>query len=311
MNGVRRAEVLGANNGRIYVLAAGREGLQVVDVTDTRDPTTAGVLRNGTGGFDMTDWFINTAILRQPQDERDYLFVTSHGSGIHVVDVTNPESPVLAGSLMGGEGGIDLLGGIHDLDIFVSDGNPYALMTGDYGIHTIDMADPTSPVVVGTINGTVGGHGLTTVYQSVVFGLADGRIYSLVADYRTGIHIIDLTDPRLPVYTGSIPLRVEGGVEVIPGSPVAVVTSPDGRTWALVAGWEDIQVLDITDPYLPILVDVIPAGEGGLGLERVPWDIITLEPAGGRIHILASGGNSLWVLDATYPKYPTIPSTGG
>ena len=314
LDSVRQVEVLRVPGGPVYAVAAGREGLQIIDVTDPGSPVAAGTLANSTGGF-AVEWIISTAVLRQPGEGGGYLLVADHGRGINVVDVTDPRAPVLAGSLRGGEGGIDLLGGIHDVDVFEApDGRPYALMTGDRGVHTIDMADPAAPAVVGTIDGTVngtfGGHGLAAAYQSVVFGSAGGRIHALVADYMTGIHIIELTDPHAPVHTGSVPAGVEGGVEVIPGSGVAAAASPDGRTWALVTGREDIHMLEITDPRAPVLVGSIPAGEGGLGLEMTPWDIILMEPAGGRVHVLASGGDHLWVLDATYPLPPAVPHAG-
>lgn len=312
LDGVRQVEVLRTPGGLIYAVAAGWEGLQVIEVTDPGSPVVAGTLTNGTGGFEVMGWIISTAVLQQPGEGNNYLLVADHGRGIHVVDFTDPRTPILAGGLSGGDGGIDLLGGIHDVDVFEApDGRPYALMTGDWGIHTIDMTDPAAPAVAGTIDGTVNGtfgeHGLATAYQSVVFGSVGGRVHALVADYMTGIHILDLTDPHAPTHTGSVPTRVEGGVDVIPGSGVAVATSPDGRIWALVTGWEDIQVLEITDPRSPALVGSIPAGEGGLGLEMTPWDIIIMEPASGRIHILASGDDHLWVLDVTYPLPPAVP----
>ena len=320
LDGVRQVEMLQAPGGPVYAVAAGREGLQVIDMTDPGSPVAAGTLANGTGGFEV-GWIISTAVLRQPGEGGGYLLVADHGRGIQVVDVTDPRAPVLAGSLRGGEGGIDLLGGIHDMDVFEApDGRPYALMIGDWGVHTIDMADPAAPAVAGTIDGTVngtfGGHGLAAAYQSVVFGSAGGRVHALVADYMTGIHIVDLTDPHAPVHTGSVPTGVEGGVEVIPGSGVTAAASPDGRIWALVAGREDIQVLEITDPRAPALAGSIPAGEGGLGLEMTPLDITVMEPDGGRAHILASGGDHLWVLDVTYPLPPAVPNadvwgTGG
>ncbi|MBI1658385.1 MAG: hypothetical protein IS632_06385 [Thaumarchaeota archaeon] len=315
LDSVWQVEALHAADGRIYAVAAGGEGLQVIEVTDPRSPAPAGTLRNGTDGFEVgsVGWtIISTAVLERPGGG-GYLLVADHDRGIYAVDVTDPRAPALAGSLRGGEGGIDLLGGVHDMDVFGGpDGRPYALMTGDVGIHTIDMADPTTPVVAGTLdgsgNGAMGGHTLTLIHQSVVFESAGGRIHALLVDYTSGIHIIDLTDPYAPTYMGSVPVG-EGGVEVIPGSAVAAVASPDGNAYALVAGWDDIQILNITDPYAPAPAGAIPAGEGGLGLEMTPWYIITMEPAGGRIHALASGGDRLWVLDVTHPS-PVVPHVG-
>ena len=305
LDGVRQVEALQTTDGRAYAMATGLEGLQVIDVTDPGVPVAAGALRNGTDGF-ATGWLVSTDILRHPKGA-DYLLVGYHGVGIHSVDITRPQAPILAGSLWGGVGGINLLGGIHDMDVFfdAADGWPYILMTGDWGIHTIDMANPAVPAVVGTIDGTVNGtmgeYSLISAYQSIVFEPASGQVYALVADYMTGIHIIDLTDPHAPVHTGSVAARIEGGVEVIPGTGITAVISPDGRVWALVIGSDVIQILEITDPHAPTLADSILIGEGGLGLDQTPWDIITLEPAGERIHALASGDNHLWILDVTYP----------
>ena len=314
LDGVWQIEVLQTSDGRAYAMAGGGAGLQIIDVTDPGAPVAAGILRNGTDGFE-TDGFISTAILGHPKGS-DYLLVADHGVGIHVVDVTNPQAPILAGSLRGGAGGIDLLGGIHDMDVFydAADGWPYILMTGDWGIHTIELANPAVPAVVGTIdgaaNGTMGEHSLAAAYQSVVFESAGGQVYALVADSMTGIHIIDLTDPHAPEHTGSVAARVEGGVEIIPGSAITAVISPDGRAWALVTGWDVIQILEITDPHAPVLADSVPVGEGGLGLERTPWDITTLEPTDGRIHAMASGGDYLWILDVTYPLASDRPPDG-
>ena len=311
LDDVKQVEVLQTPDGRAYAMATGWEGLQVIEVTDPHFPVAAGILRNGTGGFEAVG-LISVATLQQPEEGRNYLLVADHSRGIHTVDVTDPRAPVLAGSLWGGEGGINLLGGIHDIDIFfdVADGHPYALVTGDWGIHTIDMANPAAPVVVGTIdgtvNGTIGGYSLAATYQSVVFGSVSGCIHALISDYMTGIHIIDLTDPHAPVHAGSLSARAEDGVEVIPGAAAITTTSPDGRVWALAIGWDDIQILEITDPHAPTLIGGILAGEGGLELERMPWDIIALEPDGGRVHALASGGDRLWILDMTYPLSPAV-----
>lgn len=314
LDGALQVEALHRHDGRVYAMAVGGEGLQVIDVTDPRSPAPAGMLRNGTDGFEVGWPITGTAILRQPGGG-DYLLVADHDRGMHVVDVTDPGAPVLAGGLLGGEDGIDLLGGVHDLDVFEApDGRPYALLTGDRGIHTVYMADPAAPAVAGTldgsVNGTLGAHTLTLVHQSIVFGSDGGRLHALLADYTSGIHIVDLTDPHAPVHAGSVPAG-EGGVEVIPGSAVAAVASPDGRAYALVTGWDEIQVLNITDPYAPAPAGAIPAGEGGLGLEMTPWHIAAMEPAGGRVHALASAGDRLWVLDVTYPAVPHVGGWDG
>ena len=308
LDGARQVEVLQTPDGRTYGMAVGGDGLQVIEVTDPAAPAAAGSLPAGEGGLEVGQ-IIRTAVLQQPGGS-DYLLVADHGRGIHVVEVTDPHNPILAGGLWGGRGGIDLLGGIHDLDVFeTADGRPHVLMAGDRGIHTIDIRDPASPFVAGTLDGAAGKPALATVDQAVIFGSAGGRILALVADYTTGLHIIDLTQPYLPAHTASIPIGAEGGLEIIPGSAITTVASPDGRTWALVPGLDNLQIVNVTDPYNPALAASVPTGEGGLGLELAPWEITAPWPAGDRIHTLAGGGHHLWVLDVTYPMFP-VPEDG-
>lgn len=293
---VRQVEVFRTSGGRSYGIAGGDDGLQVVDITNPAAPVAVGSLRGGEGGFNV-GWIISIAAF-QPSGGRDYVLVADHNSGISVVDVTEPDAPALVGGLRGGEGGFDLLGGAHDIDVFdVPGGGPYALMTGDRGIHTIDMSRPGEPRVAGTLKNGTEGYAQLTAYDAVVFEAAGGRPYALVADYTAGLHIIDLTDPHEPAHIGSVPAGTEEDLLLVPGSAISTVASPDGRTYALVADIAGIGVVDVTDPRAPALVD-------GIDLALSPWYVTVFERDGGRVHALAGDENHMLVLDVTYPYAP-------
>ena len=291
---VRQVEVFHTLGGRTYGMAGGDDGLQVVDVTDPAAPVAVGSLRDGEGGFNA-GWITGMAAF-QPPGGRDYVLVADHHVGVHVVDVTDPDVPALAAGLRAGMDGFELLGGAHGIAVFDAGGRPYALMTGDRGIHTIDMSRPGEPRVAGTLKDGVEGYSQLAAYDAVVFE-APGGPYALVADYMAGLHVIDLADPHEPVHVVSVPVGVEGGLLLVPGYPISTVASPDGRTYALAAGMAGIQVVDVTDPRAPALVDM-------LDLELSPWYVTVFGRDGGRAHALAGDADTMLVLDVTYPHAP-------
>ena len=291
---VRQVEVFHTTGGHTYGVAGGDDGLQVVDITDPAAPVAVGSLRDGEGGFDA-GWITGMAAF-QPSGGRDYVLVADHHMGIHVVDVTDPDAPALAAGLRAGMDGFELLGGVHGIDVFDAGGRPYALMTGDMGIHTIDMSRPGEPRVAGTLKDGVEGYAQLAAYDAAVFE-APGGPYALVADYTAGLHIIDLADPHEPLHVVSVPVGVEGDLLLVPGSTISTVASPDGRTYALVAGTAGIQVVDVTDPRAPALMDM-------MDLEMSPWYVTVFGRDGARAHALAGDADRMLILDVTYPHAP-------
>ena len=298
----RQVEVFHTIGGLTYGIAGGDDGLQVVNITDPAEIVAVGSLRDGEGGFDV-EWITGMAAF-QPSGGRDYVLVAEHNSGIHVVDVTDPDAPVLAGGLRAGMDGFDLLGGAHDIAVFDAyGGQPYALMTGDWGIHTIDMSRPGEPRVAGTLKDGMEGYAQLAAHDAVVFEASGGRPYALVADYAVGLHVIDVADPRAPIRVGSVPAEAELGM-LVPGSDISTVASPDGHTYALAASEDSIRVVDVTDPRAPALVD-------GIDLTLSPWYVTVFGRDGGRAHALAGDENHMLVLDVTYPHAPVPVSAAG
>lgn len=70
-----------------YVVSAGRNALEIVDVSNPTAPVHAGSITNGAGG----------ALLTSPQDVKksgNYAYVASYGSNaLEIVDVSNPTAP--------------------------------------------------------------------------------------------------------------------------------------------------------------------------------------------------------------------------
>ena len=109
------------SNTYAAVVSSDDGGIQLVNVTNPSNPTTAGNLSDdgsteldGAAGVDVFTIGSNT-----------YAAVASWiDDGIQLVNVTNPDSPTAAGKL--GNGGSNLLDGASDVAVFTIGGNTYA-----------------------------------------------------------------------------------------------------------------------------------------------------------------------------------------
>merc|ERR1711968_73525 len=91
-----------------------------------------------------------------------YAIVAASGDGgIQIVDVSDPSSPVAAGSATDGQGGFTRLGGARDASTFVLGDSTYAIVaSAPYaggGIQIVDVSDPVSPVAAGSATDGQGG----------------------------------------------------------------------------------------------------------------------------------------------------------
>jgi hypothetical protein len=146
----------------------------------------------------------------------DHLFVADFGSGLHVVDITDPTAPTLLGTY-------NTPGSA--LGVYVT--GDYAFVA-DYGsgLQVIDITDPAAPSLLGTCD--------TPGLAVGVFVAGD---LAFVADYDEGFQVIDISDPTTPWL---------GATYDTPGNALGVFVTGD---LAFVA--DDgfgLQVIDITAP---------------------------------------------------------------
>ena len=69
----------------------------------------------------------------------------------------------------------------------------------------------------------------------------------------SGVQIIDITDPADPLPIAAVSDDV-GGFTELGGAVNIVVHDADNRTYAIVAGYKSVQIIDITHPAEPISV---------------------------------------------------------
>ena len=320
LDGASRTAVVESPGGPFLALVAGDEGIQILDVVNPARPVPAGAIRYGEGGLDP-QWVTDMAAYRSPGG-RDYLLVADHYAGIYVVDIADPFRPVLAGGAGGWEGGAvpageggghrggclgedypDRIDGVHGVEVYVAgDGRNYALVSCDRGIRILDMSDPAAPIPAGSLLDGMNNHTFGAIYWTALYEPPGGGTYALLADYMSGIHIVNVTDPHRPVPAGSMP---EETFDPIPGTPIMVVASGD-RVLALASGVGGIHLLDVTNPHRPAHAGFLPAAGLGLPPDHIYWYVTLFESGGGETYALVDGGKGALVLKMPRPHAPVM-----
>lgn len=159
----------------------------------------------------------------------DYAYVAGTSTGLLVLDISDPTTPVLVSSVdLSGVAQRVALGGLH---AFVA--------VGSLGVQVVDVTDPTAPAVVGGLDRD--GSVMDVATDGVLLYMADG--YGLV--------IVDVSDPANPLVVGE--LTVPGSV-----SRVCLVGS-----LAYVSGESaGVHLVDVSTPSSPVLLASFDPGTG-------------------------------------------------
>ncbi len=166
-------------------------------------------------------------------DDVGTAYVACGGAGLQILDLTDPENPVLLGEYPTSNGtmSVDVVGAVA----YIADGHN--------GLRCLDVSDPTSPVLLGTYDppGFVDG---------VV--VRDGLAYITDGFIDAGLRIVDVADPTQPVLVGSL---VTDGM--------AISMELDGSYLYLTEGSRGFKVIDVSDPTSPTVVASRPNRGGG------------------------------------------------
>ncbi len=153
-----------------------------------------------------------------------HAFITAQASGMHIIDVSDPRSPVNVSGTYIQDSAIDVY--VRDQIAFVTAGPagyPLAFL------HVLDISSPASPIKLASVD--------LPDYPAGVY-VADA--YAFVADRSEGLQVIDVSRPSAP--------RLVGHIE-IPGRVWDVVVSGDSAFVG--AGEEGFWVVDVSDPAQP------------------------------------------------------------
>ena len=279
------------------------DGVQILNVTDPSDITTAGSIGDTAaleldGAYDITTF---------ESGGSTYVAVAAYiDDGVQILDITDPSAITAAGNI--GDTDALLLDGANGITVFESGGITYAAVAAyiDDGVQILDITDPSNVTAAGSIgdDGTLeldGAEGITTFESG-------GSTYAAVAARDDdGVQILDVTDPSAITAAGSI--GDDGALELDGALNIATFES-GGSTYAAVAAYDDdgVQILDITDPSNVTAADSI-GDDGTLELDGA-YDITTFESGGSTYAAVASSDdNGVQILRLTGGAPPVTPNS--
>jgi hypothetical protein len=181
---------------------------------------------------------LDTLMANDVQVVNGLAYVAAAESGLRVVDVSDPATPVALGALNtpGNANGVAVSGGFA----YVAD--------GPAGLRVIDVSSPTAPVERGALD--------TPDFANDV---AVAGILAYVADGFSGLRVIDVSNPAAPVEIGSLatPFGVTGVTGVAAADRLVYVA--DGVNLSVVDFGPEYVVEDTS---IEIQIDIKPGGDG-------------------------------------------------
>ena len=198
----------------------------------------------------------------------DYACLSDGLAGLQVVDISDPDSPIIVGS-------VDTPGFAINVAV---DGDFAFVADGGMGLQVIDISTPDSPVIVGSLD-TPGNATAVVVHGG----------FAYVADGSAGLLVIDVSLPGSPV--------VAGGV-AIPGFAAGIALS--GNHCFMACGVEGLYVIDILDPWNPVIVGSVDTPGSSSGVAVL-----------GNWAYVADGASGLQVVDVSIRESPVIAGSLG
>jgi len=274
-------------------VAAGKEGVKIVDVADPARPRLAGTIpvKGEARNILLND---------------NLIYISTGSGGLVICDIRDPNHPKKRSEL-------DLEGEIGDA---ARQGDYLYVAGGDKGIHVIDAADPAQPRIVATA--ATGG----TAKEIALAGSS-----AFVANGAEGMAVLDLSTPQAPKvaarfpassFTNSIALSgtvaclgtlYDGGFQLvdisIPTKPVSLSITKytmyneawnvaiSGNRAVVTDYFAGIYFLDVSDPKKPEVV----------GSHFTPSSIIAAQLQNDRL-IAVGELSGLQVYSAKDPEHP-------
>ncbi len=194
------------------------------------------------------------------------IFLARATSGVTVVDVSDPASPVERGTF-------DRQGIVTDVKL---DGNLLFTAESDTGVGAVDVSDSTSPDELGFV----------TVSDRELRSLALTGDHALVADANGAMLVLDVSAPADPRIVGEL-----SGLN----EPTAVAT--DGDHAYLSDHGDGLVVVSLSDPANPVVSGRIEDGDSDFTADVAVADGFVL---------LADTLSALWIVDPSDPANPEV-----
>jgi hypothetical protein len=169
--------------------------------------------------------------------EGDIAYLASWGSGLFLVDVSNPAAPVQIGHWP-----VPLVSSVDVADGFAAVGR----VSASGGFSLVDVSDPTRPQTRGELDNI----------HAIQIRIHGNNAF--VADTESGLKVIDIGNVDLPRQIGSYSSDC--------GIGLAVSLSDDGNTAYILCASGGLHVIDVSNPTRPLRLGVYDfEGETALG----------------------------------------------
>ena len=234
-------------NPYLAMVSRANDTLHIMDVSNPAMPERVSAMPDAIPAIQGVD------VIHTPEGTLALIFSFDHNA-VHIIDITNPASPRQVSAMAVGKH----LHSVTDLDT-IDTGTITLSAISSYKTDTIslvDITDPLNPVLLSSVQGGEGRHYLHGPESIQVEAIGDG-IFVAVANGNDSLHLMDITDPLRPVLaapTGKIyDTTIYGATDVnivrIGTDWYALFQTIDGNLTPL---------LDITDPYEPAHISLIP-----------------------------------------------------
>ena len=271
------------------------EGLIVVDVATLLDGNPANNFIKRAATFNP-DGNLNGA--RHAWMAGQWLYITT-SRGLAVVNVSNPESPVLAGGYSG-----SFLHGARQSTVQWH----YCFVTDETGIKVLDVSNPAKPTPISGASVSLGNAG----------GLYIARTYLYVADGSSGLAILDVKNPERPQLLNHF--TADGKLTDVRDVQIGAVNA---SMYALVAdGHNGMRVLQLISPenvpgYMgfspkpePKLIATYPTEGAAISISRGLDRDRVVDESGHQTVVFGRRGSRPFNLDEMKPFFRMPNETG-
>jgi len=206
-----------------------------------------------------------------------YAYIVTYTNGpFTVVNISNPSSPTVVGSLTDSTN-------ISNVRALAVSGN-YAYLAPENNTRftVIDVSNPTTPVVAGTlVNANL--NGLRGVYVS-------GNYAYVTAFSSNKLAIIDISNPAAPTLVSTLSHASLSGPEsvYVVGKYAYVTVSGDNR----------LTIVDVSNPASPIVTGSVQDATNLLSATKLY--------VSGKYAYVTSSGNRMTIVDISNPNSPTV-----
>ncbi len=208
-------------NGDFAYVAAGGTGLQVVNISNKATPTVVGTL-------DTPGNANGVAVAG------NFAYIADGSAGLQIINISNPATPVLIGTFAtGGEA----------RDVVVRAGRAY-IANGANGLSIVNVALANSPSLIGSLDTPGQGKGIAVDLQ---------RNLALIADGTSGLRVIDISNPAVPVNRGFVTTGLSDARDVEIRGNIAIVADYNSSMTSV----------DLTNPASPLVLNSTAQALGG------------------------------------------------